>query len=133
MPPVAPFLWLLFRCSHCDYDRCFCGALFHAQNQANKDLKGKTRNEIIETLDLSIDDYKSVLKTHGVLTTIGGFGIVLSSASMLLDALMGFSGVFAAGLAIAGALIPFTAYQVAEQIKNTREPIAFIYDVENLG
>ncbi|RHR64590.1 hypothetical protein DWW70_14140 [Coprococcus sp. AF16-5] len=95
------------------------------------ELDGKSKNEIIQSLEKAIDDYKYALKKHGVMTAIGGLTTVLSASSTVIEAFSGdFSAQMSAGLAISGGLITYTATQLNDYFEKKREPIALIYDLE---
>ncbi|MBQ6100499.1 MAG: hypothetical protein IJL02_11645 [Methanobrevibacter sp.] len=96
------------------------------------ELDGKSRDEIIESLEKAIDDYKYALKKHGIMTAIGGLTTILSTSSTVVDAFSGdFPAQVVAGLAISGGLITYTATQLSDYFEKKREPIALIYELEN--
>ena len=96
------------------------------------ELDGKSRNEIIESLEKAIDDYKYALRKHGIMTAIGGLTTILSTSSTVVEAFSGdFPAQVAAGLAISGGLITYTATQLSDYFEKKREPIALIYELEN--
>lgn len=93
-------------------------------------LEGKSKNEIKEILDQSLDEYKFALKKHGVMTAIGGFTTVLSSASTIISAVMNdFSGIISASFVVTAGITTYTSEQISSYIQTKREPIAFIYDI----
>jgi hypothetical protein len=96
----------------------------------NTSLKDKSKAEIIETLEKTVDDYKFALKKHGILTSIGGFTTILSSSSTILEVIINdFSGALVASISVTAAIVSFTATQLMDYIQTKREPVAFIYDV----
>jgi len=96
----------------------------------NLELKDKSREEIISTLDKMIDDYEFALKKHGVLTTIGGFTSILSSSSTVIEAITkDFSGILSASFVVTAGIVTFTTAQIIDFLQAKRDPVAFIYDV----
>lgn len=98
------------------------------------ECNGKSKNEIIQSLEKAIDDYKYALNKHGIMTAIGGVTTILSASSTVIDALSGgFSAQLSAGLAISSALITYTAAQLNDYFDKKREPIALIFDLEKMS
>ena len=97
------------------------------------DLKDMASDEIREVLEIKLEDYRFSLKKHGVLTVIGGFSTVLSSASSLLSVLSsGKIEIMSACLAVSAGILTFSSSQVAELFQCRREPIAYIYKISKM-
>ena len=97
---------------------------------ALQELTGESQSEITNILGKELDDYKYALNKHGVLTTVGGFTTILSSASTIIEAIEGSQlQLAAAGFMISAGVITFTAQQIYEYFDARRHPIAYIYNI----
>lgn len=97
----------------------------------DSELEGKEKDEIIQSFEKALDDYKYALKKHGIMTAVGGLTTILSASSTVIEAISGdFSTQISAGLAISGGLITYTATQLSDFFEKKREPIALIYELE---
>ena len=92
------------------------------------ELLYKNENEVIETLNKSLDDYLFALKKHGILTTVGGISTVLTATTTILDALAQ-KNFLSAGIAITAGIFVFTTEKAVEYNENRRNPIAYVYDI----
>lgn len=113
-------------------DKASIQKLRRLRNWVDADLTGKSKEQITATIYQALDDYKFALKKHGIMTVIGSVGTLLSSSASILQAIPeGFNELLPAGLVISAGLITYTATQLSNYFKNRRDPIAFIYDIEN--
>lgn len=97
---------------------------------ALQELAGKSQSEITDILGKELDDYEYALSKHGVLTTVGSFTTILSSASTIIEAIEGSQlQLAAAGFMISAGVITFTAQQIYEYFDARRHPIAYNYNI----
>jgi len=99
----------------------------------NYEFNNKTENEIIESLLKNIDEYNFAMKKHGVLTIIGSLSTILASTASLLPAFVCSPiEIISVSLAISAGILTFTSQQAAEYFEKKREPIAFLYNINNM-
>lgn len=103
-------------------DKSSIAKLKRFKQWAAKNLTGSTNEEIREYLDNTIEEYEYALKSHGVMTALGGFTTILSSASTVVAALEGTNtGYVAAGAAVSASAISFSVQRLYDlmTIKNS--------------
>lgn len=95
------------------------------------EFKEKSNEEIIYDINRELDDFKFLLKKHGILTSIGGFTAILSASSTLISSMeSGLLDQIGAGLTITCGLITYASQQISNYVETRRSPIAYIYDIE---
>lgn len=95
------------------------------------EFKEKSNEEIIYGINKELDEFKHLLKKHGILTSIGGFTAILAASSTLISSIeSGLLNQIGAGLTITCGLITYTTQQVINYAEVRRNPIAYIYDIE---
>lgn len=93
-------------------------------------MTGKNQIEIKATLDMEIENYKSALKKHGIITSLGSLGVIAVAASTAIEATVGNISQVAACLSIGGGLIASMLPQVQEQMSLSKSPMSIIYSLE---
>jgi hypothetical protein len=103
------------------------------KQRLNAEFIDKSESEIIECFEKAIDDYKFAIKKHGIPTTIGGLSTILTSTASIITSLMDNPlEIISTGFIISAGIFTFTAQQVAEYLEKKREPIAFLYNIDNI-
>lgn len=96
----------------------------------NADLLNCGRDEIEAKYSMALDEYKSALKKHGIMTTVGTFSTVFDVTATILENLESSIPIsVAAGITIATGLSVFTLSQCYSYFENKNKPIAYVYDL----
>lgn len=94
------------------------------------DLLHCSRDVIEAKYSIALDEYKSALKKHGIMTTIGTFSTILDVTATILENLESSLPVsVGAGITVATGLSVFTLEQCYSYYENKNKPIAYIYDL----
>ncbi|MBQ8794850.1 MAG: hypothetical protein IJZ54_00330 [Clostridia bacterium] len=96
---------------------------------ANRTFTNESPDEIRELLETEIDEYKRVLREHGVKTTIGSFSTIVSSASSIATLLTSPNFVLLPLLSVTSLSISFAVNTYFSSLKNRNNPIAYLYDI----
>lgn len=94
-------------------------------------LAGKEPNQIRDILESEIDSYKSSLKEHGIITTIGGFSTIIANATEIASIISQPDSPLFPLLSIASVSMAFAASTYFSNYKNRNNPIAYLYNIEN--
>lgn len=92
-------------------------------------FKNMSPDEIRETLELELEEYKKALKEHGIKALAGTFSTMISSANALCSIFENAQKSLLPLLAIASVSFTFSVNTYFSNMKNKNNPIAYLYDI----
>jgi hypothetical protein len=98
-------------------------------------LDGRTISEIQNRIETALDDYKNVIRKHGIITATGAVTTVLSATSAFVGAMPDMKrSLISGGLSLAAGAIAY-AVEIGFGLSERRNSsVAFLYDViDTLG
>lgn len=98
---------------------------------SSRRFKKMSPDEIRETLEYELEEYKKALKEHGIKTLVGSFSTLISSASSLRSILENSQEALLPLLAIVSVSITFSVNTYYSNLKNKNNPIAYLYELTN--
>lgn len=87
---------------------------------------------IAQSIESALFDYSSALNKHGVATILGGFSVILTASSLLANCLLSYGPreIITASCAITATAFSFTAQELSKYYEKKKDPIAFLYNLE---
>jgi len=93
---------------------------------------GDSKSEIAltEYLQQVLDDYKSALNKHGILTSVGAMTTIITGGSTIYKALVSDTkSLLMTGIVVTGGVIAYTVTQTINLLEVRHNPVAFLYDL----
>ena len=96
---------------------------------SSKNLNTKSPEEIRETLEYELEEYKKAIKEHGIKTVAGAFSTLISTASSLCSIFENAQSCLLPMLSVTSVAITFSVNTHFSNIKSKNNPIAYLYDI----
>lgn len=99
-------------------------------NWTNRKLKGKSPDEIREILESELDEYRAAIKELGIKTFIGSFSTLISAVNPMVSLFSNPQSIMP-WISMVTIPLPFAADIYFANMKNRKNPIAYLYDIQN--
>ena len=101
---------------------------------ASDEMKGKSKDEVQESIGTALDDYRFALKKHGIETISSGITTILTLTETAIQAMNDINSItIPLGITISAGLTQFAVSSFVNYKDIKRRPIAYIYDIVNLA
>lgn len=99
-------------------------------NWTNSKLKDKSPDEIREILESELDEYRAAIKELGIKTSIGSFSTLISELNPMVSLFSNPQSIMP-WISMVAIPLPFVTDIYLANMKNRKNPIAYLYDIQN--
>lgn len=96
----------------------------------NSKLKDKSPDEIREILESELDEYRAAIKELGIKTSIGSFSTLISELNPMVSLFFNPQSIMP-WISMVAIPLPFVTDIYLANMKNRKNPIAYLYDIQN--
>lgn len=96
----------------------------------NSNLKDKSPDEIREILESELDEYRAAIKELGIKTSIGSFSTLISALNPIVSLFSNPQSIMP-WISMVAIPLPFVTDIYLANMKNRKNPIAYLYDIQN--
>lgn len=96
----------------------------------NSKLKDKSPDEIREILESELDEYRAAIKELGIKASIGSFSTLISELNPMVSLFSNPQSIMP-WISMVAIPLPFITDIYLANMKNRKNPIAYLYDIQN--